>query len=158
MTTGLQLPLLPDRLADSIQHRDDGCWQWMGPVNPKGYGLVYGVLPAERYAHRVVYLLLRGPVPIGQTLDHLCRRPGCDNPDHLQVVSRSENSLRAVNARRSGRRNGVRNGVRNALPTPLPAARCRACEYLLDPTLVALGYLIHPTCGPQDSAVASEAS
>ena len=35
-----------------------------------------------------------GPVPEGMQLDHLCRVPGCVNPDHLEPVSAAENVRR----------------------------------------------------------------
>ncbi|PLS82281.1 MAG: hypothetical protein CYG60_24755 [Actinobacteria bacterium] len=37
-------------------------------------------------AHRVYYLRLRGPIPNGKELDHLCRNRDCVNPDHLEPV------------------------------------------------------------------------
>lgn len=38
------------------------------------------------YAHRVVYEAVRGPIPGGLSLDHLCRVRRCVNPDHLEAV------------------------------------------------------------------------
>lgn len=45
-------------------------------------------------AHRKVYEWLRGTVPLGLTLDHLCRHRWCVNPDHLEMCSMRENILR----------------------------------------------------------------
>ena len=70
------------------------CWVWEGPLSRKGYGHVQ----ANRVhmgAHRYVYEYLRGPIPGGLTLDHLCRHPACVNPDHLEPVTAAENSRRA---------------------------------------------------------------
>ncbi len=46
-------------------------------------------------AHRVVWLLNRGPIPEGLDLDHLCRNTRCCNPVHLEPVTRSENLRRS---------------------------------------------------------------
>jgi HNH endonuclease len=46
------------------------------------------------YAHRITYTLLRGAIPKGLTLDHLCGVPACINPWHLEPVSRLENIRR----------------------------------------------------------------
>jgi hypothetical protein len=47
-------------------------------------------------AHRVVYERVRGPIPKGLVLDHLCRNPGCVNPEHLEPVSQATNLRRAM--------------------------------------------------------------
>jgi hypothetical protein len=35
-----------------------------------------------------------GPIPRGLVIDHLCRNTICVNPDHMQVVTVRENTLR----------------------------------------------------------------
>ncbi len=70
------------------------CWEWTASLN-KGYGQVnvnQKILPA----HRVMYELKRGLIPLGQDLDHLCRVSRCINPKHLEPVSHRENLLRGV--------------------------------------------------------------
>lgn len=70
------------------------CWQWTGKSLIKGYGTIcenkkgYSV-------HRLVYTMLRGAVPEGLDLDHLCRNRACCNPHHLEPVTRRENLLRS---------------------------------------------------------------
>lgn len=73
----------------------DECWPWRGTMFSNGYGrfLLNGV---ECVAHRVVYELLRGEVPDGYVLDHLCRAPACVNPDHLEPVTQQINTHRGV--------------------------------------------------------------
>lgn len=93
-----------------------GCWLWLGHVDRGGYGQFRvgsqtdGTRRHAR-AHRVAYELLRGPIPAGQTLDHLCRVRSCVNPDHLEAVSKRENILRgesfaAINASKTHCANG----------------------------------------------------
>ena len=40
--------------------------------------------------------LLRGPIPDGLQLDHLCRNRKCVRPDHLDAVTGRENVLRGA--------------------------------------------------------------
>lgn len=71
------------------------CWLWLGAMKPNGYGNAsYG--PGRfTQAHRVAYLLERGALPpVGKEIDHLCRNRRCVRPDHLDVVTRSENQRR----------------------------------------------------------------
>lgn len=73
-----------------------GCWLWRGAPTKAGYGRmsVGGRDGRETGAHRVAYELLRGPIPTGLVLDHLCRTQLCVNPDHLEPVSQGENIRR----------------------------------------------------------------
>lgn len=75
------------------------CWIWTGMKGSGGYG-IKAVRHKNKVAHRVSWQLLRGEIPPGLTLDHLCLRPSCVNPDHLEVVTRGENTARA-NRRRA---------------------------------------------------------
>lgn len=75
------------------------CWIWVGKVSYKGYGHmtqhVPGIGTRNRMAHRVAFEELRGEkIPDQMTLDHHCRNTRCINPDHMEVVTREENSRR----------------------------------------------------------------
>lgn len=82
--------------------RGQGCWEWQGLKNAKGYGELF-VEKKHLKAHRVAYELLVGPIPEGLTIDHLCRNTGCVNPEHLEPVTNQENRRRAVAHRRAER-------------------------------------------------------
>jgi hypothetical protein len=89
---------LPQRIeAGMLPEPNSGCWLWEGFVNPAGYGMVHSLeeTAQSRLAHRVVYEALRGVIPSGLCLDHLCLTACCVNPDHLGVVTLSENTKRA---------------------------------------------------------------
>jgi hypothetical protein len=69
------------------------CWQWTATTNGCGYG-TFSIDGRSRYAHRLAWDLLVGPIPAGHDLDHLCRNTLCVNPDHLEPVTRAENLRR----------------------------------------------------------------
>ena len=70
---------------------ESGCWLWTGACTGSGYGNF-----RSHAAHRIVYELLRGPIPEGLELDHLCRVVSCVNPDHLEAVTPRVNNLRSM--------------------------------------------------------------
>lgn len=73
--------------------KTDGCWNWTGYLF-RGYGSFYPTARARTLAHRFVYELVRGPIPKGLVIDHLCRNRACVRPDHLEVVTGAVNTLR----------------------------------------------------------------
>ena len=70
-----------------------GCWEWLAGVDKAGYG-VFSWNGRSGRAHRYAWELLRGPIPEGLHIDHLCRNRACVNPDHLEPVSQAENNRR----------------------------------------------------------------
>lgn len=70
---------------------EETCWLWTN-ARTKGYGSMF-YLGKLRQAHRVVYEIYRGPIPVGLQLDHTCRQRGCVNPSHLRAVTCRENLL-----------------------------------------------------------------
>jgi hypothetical protein len=90
-------PRQVDRFWRSVNQMPGACWEWRGRVQ-NGYGRFVARTSAltlyTHRAHRVAWELLRGPVPAGLQLDHLCRNTTCVNPDHLEPVTSWENTLR----------------------------------------------------------------
>lgn len=94
------------REAKRVEHfwsrvvKSPSCWTWTGSRNEAtGYcACNMRVEGGGGYAHRVAYILAKGPIPAGLSIDHLCRNRGCVNPDHLEAVSHRENILRSPNA------------------------------------------------------------
>jgi hypothetical protein len=72
---------------------DTGCWLWTGTLTWGGYGQIGG-RGTNFAAHRAMWEHKRGPIPEGMVIDHLCLTRRCVNPDHLEIVTYSENNLR----------------------------------------------------------------
>lgn len=76
---------------------DIACWPWLAYRDAHGYGW-FGVKQSGVRrgggAHRFAYEFMKGPIPEGMTLDHLCRNSSCVNPAHLQPVPMSTNLKR----------------------------------------------------------------
>ena len=71
------------------------CWEWTAHKISDGYGGFAVARVGKKYvAHRVSYTLLVGPVAGDLELDHLCRNRACENPDHLDPVTRAVNLSR----------------------------------------------------------------
>lgn len=83
----------------------DGCWLWVEYVDKDGYGR-FRVADKKLRAHRVSYELYVDEIPNGLVLDHLCRKTGCVNPNHLEVVTVRENTLRGINKKLCTHGNG----------------------------------------------------
>lgn len=71
-----------------------GCLEWIGAINSRGYGCFsYGGRSKVVLAHRWVVEYVRGEeIPTGMTVHHKCYNTRCVELDHLQVMSRGENS------------------------------------------------------------------
>lgn len=71
------------------------CLIFTGATNSKGYGCVASGRKGKTVlTHRLAVLARDGEIPAGMTVDHLCGEKLCVRPDHLEVVTREENSSR----------------------------------------------------------------
>jgi hypothetical protein len=73
---------------------NNGCHIWSGAVHKSGYGQIKWK-GKSTVAHRVVYELVKGEIPKGLVIDHLCSVKLCVNPEHLEAVDYSTNTQRA---------------------------------------------------------------
>lgn len=80
-----------------------GCHLWQGKVEDvRGYRRAVVRIKGTWYrAYVLAWEAEHGPVPEGRELDHVCRRPLCVNPAHLELVTRSENERRKSWRRRA---------------------------------------------------------
>lgn len=118
----IHMPILA-RLSNKFTVGDE-CWEWTSSRNNRGYGMFY-LYRRQQLAHRVMYELMVGPIPVGLQIDHLCRNKGCVRPSHLEPVTGKVNKERATKDR----------CIRGHPYTPdnlilqHGRRRCRACHY-----------------------------
>lgn len=84
------------RLISKVQYVGD-CWVWTAGCSTSGYPIVT-MNKQQVYAHRLSHWIVRGAVPDGWVVDHLCREPRCINPLHLEAVLTRENTRRGHGA------------------------------------------------------------
>ena len=67
-----------------------GCWVWTKGMNNSGYGSVR--INGEPFgAHRASYMIFKGDIPQSMDVHHVCENKACVNPEHLELLTRSEN-------------------------------------------------------------------
>lgn len=76
------------------------CWLWLGSLEGGGYGQ-FSIKGKLKKCHRLAYEMLVGRIPEGLVTDHLCRVRNCVNPEHLEIVTPKENTLRGMPYRSS---------------------------------------------------------
>jgi hypothetical protein len=112
---------LQDRLLANSMPEDNGyeidgqpseCWLWLGNRDHKGYGRLNVRKGSQHFsarAHRVSFEFFMGvKLKDGQTLDHRCRVVGCIHPNHLEPMTRADNTrlMRHYWAKRSAEEAG----------------------------------------------------
>jgi hypothetical protein len=126
-----------ERFASGYVADAGGCWIWQGKdLNESGHARFF--VDGQRVlVHRWAYERFVGPIPDGLVLDHLCRKPSCVRPTHLEPVtqpvnvSRAPTAITTINSAKTHCIHGhefaghnlmwKRNGDR-------PCRQCRACH------------------------------
>lgn len=73
---------LEDRLWSRVE-RGAGCWLWSGPVEGRGFGVVWWEGRSDR-AHRVAWRLTHGDPGTARVVQ-TCGNRRCCRPDHLEL-------------------------------------------------------------------------
>ena len=74
---------------------DKSCWEWQGAISAQGYGRT----TQGKLAHRESFEFYKGKIAENLVIDHLCENKKCVNPEHLDAVSLSTNTVRNVTRR-----------------------------------------------------------
>lgn len=86
------LPSIAERLAAGLIRMPNGCLEWTGMADSRGYGRI-SVHSRIRLTHRVAWELLRGPIPDGLNVLHHCDNPPCcDTESHLFLGTNADNA------------------------------------------------------------------
>lgn len=65
-----------DRIAAGLERKPNGCLEWTGLTNAKGYGRT-SLNGKPDLTHRVAWILANGPIPDGLHVLHHCDNPPC---------------------------------------------------------------------------------
>lgn len=86
-----------ERAITNIDKQADGCWISRYSTASHGYAQVGWQTGGKRHvvlAHRAAWVHVNGQMPLGMTLDHVCKNRRCVNPDHLRMLPNFENARR----------------------------------------------------------------
>ncbi len=79
-----------DRFFRKVE-KTDGCWEWIGAKDSRGYGS-FRMNGRAQGAHRVAYEWANGPIGGALEVDHICLNPACVKPSHLRPATHALNS------------------------------------------------------------------
>ena len=99
---------VPERVAQraltNVDKQPNGCWISRYSVASHGYAQIGWSVTGRRdangrkiqmvLAHRAAWVAVNGQVPLGMTIDHLCKERRCVNPAHLRRLPNYENARR----------------------------------------------------------------
>jgi DNA-binding XRE family transcriptional regulator len=95
-------------LSRVTREPETSCWLWLGAASSDGYGVIK-MRGRQGRTHRILWELVKGPIPIGMMVCHRCDRPLCVNPAHLFLGTAQDNVLDAISKGRWNAANGERH-------------------------------------------------
>lgn len=73
----------------------DYCWNWKAYISKKGYSTYY--YDGRKMAGHIAAVLMSGRlIPESMEVDHICENRRCVNPEHLEVITHTENIRRSA--------------------------------------------------------------
>jgi len=120
---------LSERLRKKITIQENDCWLWVGAVGTHGYGVAYYNNKVD-VAHRIIYKIIIGFIPIFYELHHKCCNKQCVNPNHLEITKRKthEGNFASINAQKTHCINGHEFTSENtAIYRNGKKRQCRTC-------------------------------
>jgi len=82
-----------------IMQTNNPCLEYLGAISGNGYGNVH-FRGSQWRAHRLVYSIIKGPIPHGTNVLHSCDNPKCINASHLFLGTQKENMQDKINKNR----------------------------------------------------------
>ena len=90
MGRGKSMLTTQQRLDKYTDKLDNGCWEWFGNLDTKGYGQI--TIDKRKFStHRVSYTLNKGEIKNNLYVLHTCDNPKCLNPEHLFLGTQKDN-------------------------------------------------------------------
>jgi hypothetical protein len=129
---------LPESFWSKVSlESNTGCWVWNASTTVTGYGNYWDrKLKKLQLAHRYAYRVLVGTIPEGMTVDHLCKTRRCVNPEHFEIVSRGENTIRGGGTHKAAKLRSQKQRCKHGHPfdedntyvNPQGKRECRTCN------------------------------
>ena len=127
-----ELPTVEELFWSHVVTMPNGCMEWTGATDPKGYG--HGTVNGGHFAaHRRAWELANGPIPNGLHVCHHCDNPPCCNPEHLFLGTMKDNMMDMVSKGRSWQQRkthcpqGHEYAGENLYVLPAGGRACRTC-------------------------------